>query len=79
MNPIEARAKLVNGNFTLPDTTLVALRRIREACGELAQQLLEISRSVDLKVDTGRMIAAMDMVQQTKDTACVSVILPHAS
>ena len=79
MNPIEARAKLVNGNFTLPDNTISALKEIREACGELAQKLLDITRQADLKVDTGRMIAAMDLVQQVKDTACVSVILPHAS
>jgi hypothetical protein len=78
MNPIETRAKLVNGNFTLPDVTLMALRDIRAACGELANKLHEITLRGDLLIDTGRMIAAMDLVQQTKDTACVGVIPPHA-
>ncbi|QJX71277.1 hypothetical protein F-S17_0013 [Faustovirus] len=78
MEAITTRAKLVNGNFNLPTETINAMREIREACSELATRLEAIVKADGAQFDTGRMIAAMDLVQQVKDTACVAVILPHA-
>jgi hypothetical protein len=78
MEAISARARLVNGNFNLPDETIAAMREVRAACSDLATRLEAIAARGDVKVDVGRMIATMDLIQQVKDTACVSLILPHS-
>lgn len=79
MEAISARAKLVNGNFNLPNETITAMREVRTACSDLAMRLEAIAKSSDVKIDVGRMIAALDTLQQVKDTACVALILPHAN
>lgn len=78
MEAISARARLINGNFALPDETITAMREIRAACSDLGTRLEAVAKSVGVSVDIGRMIAALDLVQQVKDVACVALILPHA-
>jgi hypothetical protein len=75
IDPIAARVALVNGNFDLPTETKRAMKRITEIVAEAAAEIEREAKKV--KYDTGRLIATMDILQQSKDTACVSVILPH--
>jgi len=71
---------LINGNFDLPAKNIAAMKQVREIVAECAQKLTEavteVSRHYGVGYDTGRLIAALDLLQQVKDTACVSLILP---
>lgn len=74
---VAARVKMVNGQFDLPAQTLKSMGEIREAVAETAEK---IAASVERneKHDIGRLIAALDHLQQAKNIACDSLILPHA-
>ena len=75
--PVEQRVALVDGNFDLPPEALAAMREVR---GIVAEAAARIATSVSkCKHDKGRLIHTMDLLQNVKDTACVSLILPHAS
>lgn len=87
---IDARLALINGNFPLPAETVQAMREIRVAISDAAASI-DVSirgkkRSADeavetpariVKYDVGRLIAALDLLQQAKDVACAALILPH--
>jgi hypothetical protein len=74
---IEARVDMINGYFPLPGGTVEAMKTVRAAADVFARALLQVSKEVSV-VDTGRMIAAIDLIQQTKNVACDSLILPYA-
>jgi hypothetical protein len=73
---VQARLDMTNGNFNLPDETLAAMKEIRAACSEAQAKVVESVEKV--KFDTGRLIHTLDLLQQVKNCACDSVILPHA-
>lgn len=74
-DPVSARVALINGNFDLPEESVQAMKNIRKAVSDAAEIIERESKRV--KHDVGRLIAAVDTLQQAKDVACVSVILPH--
>ena len=75
---IEARAEMVNGNFTINDPELSdAMKEIRTAIGEAAKRVRAASGKVQ-KCDKGALEDAMKLLQQAKNAACDSLILPHA-
>lgn len=78
-DPVDKRVSMINGYFELPDQTKQAMTKIREASETYANELQKIFKSLDKDVDTGRAIATIDLVQQTKNVACDALILPHAS
>lgn len=87
---IDARLALINGTFPLPAETTQVMGEIRAAISDAAASI-DVSirgkkRSADepiestariVKYDVGRLIAALDLLQQAKDVACAAVILPH--
>lgn len=76
-NPVEARVELVNGMFDLPPEAKQAMNDVRAAAEVYARALLAVSKTAPH--DVGRLIAALDAVQHSKDMACVAYILPHAT
>lgn len=89
VDPIEARVQLIDGDFAIPPANKAAVAEIRAACKAAAKRICAATRdlpsagtSADGKrlpgYDTGRLIAALDTLQQAKNIACVSVFLPYA-
>lgn len=76
MDPVQRRVEMINGRFDLPAETVKAMEQIRVATEVCARAIQ--SATADVQVDTGRLIATMDMLQQAKNVACDAVILPHA-
>lgn len=72
---MDARVAMINGNFELPDSTIQGMRDVRAAVAECASKLHEIFKKE--KIDTGRAIASIDLLQQAKNVACDALILPH--
>lgn len=77
-DPVTARVALINGQFDLPAENVQAMRDIRAAVEECAKKIQAAVEKTAKKNDRGRLIHAIDLLQQVKDTACVSVILPYA-
>ena len=81
---LEARVELINGMFPLPKVddktpTLDMMSKIRQHLSTAAKSIhADLLANPDVKYDMGRMIHAMDLLQQAKDTACVAVLLPYA-
>lgn len=75
-DPIEKRVEMINGYFTLPENAVKDMKEIREAISVCAHKLQEIFKRNNF--DTGRAIAAIDLLQSAKNTACDALILPHA-
>lgn len=76
---IDARVGLIDGNFDLPTDTSRRFGVIRKVLQGAAQTIASVVREAgEDNYDVGRLIAALDLLQQAKDTACVSLILPHA-
>lgn len=82
---LEARVELIDGMFPLPKDaegkppTLDMMSKIRGHISVAAKAIYaDLQANPDVKYDMGRMIHAMDLLQQAKDTACVAVLLPHA-
>ena len=77
-DPVAARVALIDGQFDLPAENLQAMRDVRAAVAECAKKIQQAVEKKAKKNDKGRLIHAMDLLQQAKDTACVSCILPYA-
>jgi len=75
MRSINARVAIINGTFELPPSTPKAMATVREILAKAAEDLKAVI--ISEKHDIGRVIATMDLLQQAKDTACASLILPH--
>ena len=76
---IDARVAMINGQFDLPDGTSDRFDKIRAAIQHAAKVVsAEVRGAGDGNFDVGRLIAAVDMLQHAKDTACCALILPHA-
>jgi hypothetical protein len=75
-DPIEKRVAMINGYFNLPDDTVKGMKEIREAVSECAHKLESTFKRC--KIDTGRAIATIDLLQQAKNVGCDALILPHA-
>ena len=75
MDAIEKRVAMINGNFPLPDEVISDMREIRAAVSECADKLQTIFKR--RKIDTGRAIATIDLLQSAKNTACDALILPY--
>ena len=76
-DPVEKRVAMINGYFDLPTDTVDGMKEIRLAVADCAHRLEAVFKRC--KVDTGRAIATIDLLQQTKNVACDALILPHAS
>lgn len=72
---IAARVNLVNGNFSLPEETIAAMRKIRELIATCSQELAACTSSVPY--NEARLLAALDALQAVKNVACDAIILPH--
>jgi hypothetical protein len=75
-DPIEKRVAMINGYFPLPTETTTGMKEVREAVSECATKLESVFKRC--KVDTGRAIATIDLLQQAKNVGCDALILPHA-
>ncbi len=73
---IAGRVDLVSGNFNVPEKTTEALKQIHVATAEMAEKIASTVESADAH-DIGRLIAALDQLQQVKNTACDALTLPH--
>ena len=72
-NPaVKLRVDMVNGNFELDQESLDFMKLVREKIAEVAETLRE--RSPD-HCDVGRLIAAIDKLQEAKNTFCDAAIL----
>lgn len=76
LSALDARVALIDNCFNFGDDTTAAAREIRQACQECAKKIRDAAQTVPH--DYGRLIAAIDQLQQVKNTACDAVILPHA-
>lgn len=75
---IEARAEMINGNFTIEDPNLGgAMKEIRSAIGDAAKRIRLASLTAK-KCDKSALKDAMKLLQQAKNAACDSLILPNA-
>ena len=75
---IDARVAVIDGMFDLPNGTKDRFTAIRGAIQRAAAEVAEAVRGAgEGGYDVGRLVAALDLMQQAKDTACVSLILPH--
>ena len=75
-DPIEARVELINGKFTIPETTTNAMNEVRTILSEAAKRLKTCVEKNPH--DKGRLIHTFDLLQNAKDTCCVSLLLPFA-
>jgi hypothetical protein len=71
---VNARVKLINGNFALPDDVSPFMKLVRETLSEAAQRITD---QLPNTVDPGRLIAALDQLQIAKNMFCDAAILPH--
>jgi len=71
---IEARAALINGQFTLSDDQLAFMKLVRERMGQCAADIVNALPAG--QYDVGRVIAGLDAMQQAKDVLCAAAILP---
>lgn len=76
-DPVTKRVEMINGRFDLPQETIQAMNDIRQAVDQCARSIQTATSKVE--TDTGRLIATMDLLQQAKNVACDSIILPHAT
>lgn len=75
---IEKRVDLITAYYDpLPPTVSPAMKKIRAACGEAAQKIHEAVKEAG-DYDVGRVIHAMDLLQQVKNCAVDGIIMPHA-
>jgi hypothetical protein len=75
---IDARVAVIDGMFQLPRATTERFTKIRGAIQRAAADVAEAVREAgEGGYDVGRLVAALDLLQQAKDVACVSLILPH--
>ena len=75
----EQRVEMVDGRFDLPNKTLDAMNQIRGAAAAFARVLQQVHSDLGKdNVNYGRLIAAVDLIQNAKNVACDAVILPHA-
>lgn len=81
LKAIQARVLLIDGQFETPKESKEAFGNVRAIFAKAAQDLSNLLVGKDskvAKVDAGRLIHALDLLQQAKDTACVSLLLPYA-
>ena len=75
---IDARVAVIDGQFDLPEGTRERFTVIRGAIKTAAETVANVIRETgEGNYDVGRLIAALDALQNAKDMACVSLILPH--
>lgn len=77
LGPIEKRAEMINLVLSLPQKSLDAAKDIRVAIDQCAETINKITSGVDH--DPAQLSATMALLQQAKNVACDSVILPHAT
>lgn len=71
---IQSRIDIINGYWPLTDETKAVMNSIRKILSEAANAITtEIEK---VPYDNAKLITALDRIQETKDIACVSVILP---
>ena len=74
--PVFARTAMIDGYFNLPEPTIDAMKEIRAAFAECAKKVQHVTLGAGA-FDIGRLIACIDLIQQAKNVACDSLILPH--
>ncbi len=74
---IKARFELLNQRVDLPQHSRDAQDKIRNAAKAYANAILSAIEPGTVMKDTGRIIAALDLIQQSKNCACDALILPH--
>lgn len=73
---VYSRVMLINGYFTtLPDEVVVSKERVCMLLGGAARELRDTVQKHPH--DTGRLIAALDLLQQAKNAALDALKLPH--
>lgn len=75
MNKLEAvqlRVDMINGQFETSAETTAFMRTVRAEIAAVAKRLSETAPET---CDTGRFIAALDLLQQAKNVLCDSALL----
>lgn len=82
LNPladVDARINGLDGTFPIPAETKAAWPKIRAAIATAARVIRnEVDKLGHANYNYGRLIHAIDLLQQAKDTAIMATILPHA-
>jgi hypothetical protein len=78
-DPVDARVELVLGEFELPAETKIAINAVCHAADAYARALTTVAKIDGVKIDKGRLIAALDAVLHSKEIACAALKLPHAT
>ena len=73
---IQARAELLDQRVDLPLKVEEAHQRIRHAARAYANAILAASEPGIIVKDTGRIIAALDYIQLSKNSACDALVRP---
>lgn len=77
VDPVDIRVAAMNTKLRMPMSVDVSLGKIRALIQECAKQVADTVRDSDNgDFDMGRLIHTMDLMQQAKDTASMSLILP---
>lgn len=79
-DPVEVRIAAMNTKMDLELNVTTSLAIIRNLIQECAAQVAETVRNeANGGYDMGRLIHAMDLLQQAKDTASMALILPRVA
>lgn len=69
---IDLRVDLINGNFELNDESIIFMTLVRTRIHDLAVELVDACPD---DANVGRLIAAIDHLQLTKNLFCDAIIL----
>lgn len=69
---VQVRVDMINGHFELSEETVQFMNFVRTASAEFAQQMVARAPAT---CDIGRLIAAVDHIQATKNLFCDAAIL----
>lgn len=69
---VKVRADMIDGRFDVSEATTKFMAQVREVLGQAGQDLANVAPS---HVDVGRLIAALDSLQHTKNLFCDAVLI----
>lgn len=77
-DPVAARIALLTAQANPPPESTEAMGDVYSAVEECAKKVRQAVEKKAKKNDKGRLIHALDLLLQARDTACASLILPYA-
>ena len=80
VDPVDVRIAAIDTKLTLDVNQAVSISTIRDTIQKCARTVADIVKSEAIGgYDMGRLIHAMDLFQQAKDTAIMAIILPSVA